>query len=75
MAFTYRAKGSIIFKILLSFKAAMETGCAPGQLIQPGFGQAAKGVFLSFFPAAASSSLLGHREAGRRADVSRPTHN
>lgn len=47
MAFTYRAKGSILFKILLSFKVAMEIGCAPGQLIQPGVSQTPKGVFLS----------------------------
>lgn len=44
MAFTYKAKGSILFKILLSFKAAMEIGRAPGQLIQPGVNQT---VFLS----------------------------
>lgn len=46
MAFTYKAKGSILFKILLSFKAAMEIGCAPGQLIQPGVNQTARDVFL-----------------------------
>lgn len=46
MAFTYKAKGSILFKILLSFKAAMEIGRAPGQLIQPGVNQTARGIFL-----------------------------
>jgi len=46
MAFTYGAKGSILFKTLLGFKAAMEIGRAPGQLIQPGVSQKAKGVFL-----------------------------
>lgn len=47
MALTYKAKGSILFKILPSFKAAMEIGCAPGQLIQPGVSQTVKGIFLS----------------------------
>lgn len=46
MAFTYKVKSSILFKILLSFKAAMEIGRAPGQLIQPGVNQTARGVFL-----------------------------
>lgn len=46
MAFTYKAKGSILFKILLCFEVAMEIGRAPGQLIQPGVNQTAKGVFL-----------------------------
>lgn len=64
MAFTYRAKGSIIFKILLSFKAAMEIGCAPGQLIQPGFGQAAKGVFLSFLRQQVVVYLATEKQAG-----------
>lgn len=72
MAFTYRAKGSIIFKILLNFKAAVEIGCVPGQQIQPEISRPAKE---SFFSTVVSGSRVYSRPAGWRPDADRLTPN